>query len=74
MGEIVEPNKDGDARLTWDPENEGEVDAAKALFDSLKKKRYFAYTVKEDGGKGEVIHEFDPDAEKIIMALPMRGG
>jgi hypothetical protein len=51
-----------------------EVDAAKALFDSLKKKRYFAYTVKGDGGKGRVIHEFDPDAEKIIMALPMRGG
>ena len=74
MGELRELGQQGDAKMTWDADNEDQVEAAKALFDKLKKKRYFAYKVKRNGGKGTVIDKFDPDAEKIIMALPMAGG
>lgn len=74
MGLLVEPNQTGDTRITWDADNEVEVEVAKAAFDKLREKRYFAYKVKKAGGKGTVVHKFDPEAEKIIMALPMAGG
>jgi hypothetical protein len=44
------------------------------MFDTLKEKRYLAYTVSEDGTKGEVIREFDPEAGAIIMAPQVVGG
>jgi hypothetical protein len=74
MGELIEPNATGDTRMTWDAYNEDEVDQARTTFENLKAKGYFAYKVKKKGGKGKVVDEFDPEAEKIIMALPMRGG
>lgn len=64
----------GDSRTIWNPENQDEVDAAKATFDRLKKKGYLAYTVEEDGKRGEVIRRFDPAAGKIIMAPQLVGG
>lgn len=65
----------GDTRTIWNPENQDEVDAAKTQFDKLvKEKRYLAYTVKDDGSKGEVIRTFDPTAGKIIMAPQIQGG
>jgi hypothetical protein len=48
-------NHKGDSRLTWTSENADEVAAARQMFDTLKEKRYLAYTVSEDGTKGEVI-------------------
>ena len=74
MGELRELGPQGDTRLTWDPDEEAEVEAARDTFDTLKKKGYFAYKVKKSGDKGKVATKFDPDAEKIIMALPMQGG
>jgi hypothetical protein len=40
----------------------------------MKKKGYLAYTVKKNGDPGDVIHEFDPKAGKIIMTPQMVGG
>lgn len=74
MGELRVMGKEGDVRVMWDPANKDEVDTAKKTFDELKKKGHLAYAVKKQGGKGEVIREFDPEAGKIIMAPPMRGG
>lgn len=74
MGQLIEPNASGDTKIIWDPEKEEEVEVARNAFDKLKKKGYYAYKVKADGKKGVVTHTFDPKAEKIIMALPMRGG
>lgn len=68
------PSLDGDTRTTWNPENQDEVDNAKASFDRLKKKGYLAYTVEDNGEKGEVIQAFDPQAGRIIMAKPLAGG
>ena len=74
MGELRELGPQGDTKVIWDADEEAEVKVAKRTFNELKSKGYYAYKVKRDGDKGRVIHEFDPDAEKIIMALPMRGG
>lgn len=64
----------GDSRQTWNPESQIEVDAAKKTFEKLKKRGYLAYTVEEDGSRGEVIRDFDPTAGKIIMAPQLVGG
>lgn len=64
----------GDSKIMWDPSNADEVAAAKKTFDDLKAKRFVAYSVAPGGAKGEVIREFDPRAEKLIMAPPMAGG
>lgn len=64
----------GDSKLLWSPDNPDEVQAAKDLFDSLKAKGYLAYTVEEDGERGEVIREFDKTAGRIIMAPQLVGG
>ncbi len=65
----------GDTRTMWDPNVDEEVKAAKAQFDSLKKKGYLAYRVDPDtGNKGQVMREFDPKAGKIIMQPQMVGG
>jgi hypothetical protein len=65
----------GDSKITWDPERLVEVEAAKAQFDTLKRKGYVAYSVKgKEGAKGEIMHKFDPDAERVILAPPIAGG
>lgn len=73
-GELCVLDKTGDTKVIWDAKNEAEVAAAKATFDALKAKGYLAYSVSKDGSKGEVIREFDPKAEKIILSAPMQGG
>jgi len=65
----------GDTKIIWDRRNSEEVGAARVTFNRLRKNnRYLAYKVGPSGDKGEVITEFDPDAEKIILAPTMVGG
>lgn len=66
---------EGDTKTIWNKDNPDEVDVARRTFNDLKKKGYYAYrVVGEKGDKGEIMHEFDPKAERMIMALPMVGG
>jgi hypothetical protein len=75
MSELSVLDATGDTKLIWDRRNQVEVDAAREMFDKLKKKAYLAYTViGERGDKGTVLNRFDPDAERIIMAPPSIGG
>lgn len=74
MSELRVMDRTGDTKTIWDKDNATEVEVARETFAKLKKKGYLAYRVKKDGEKGEVIKEFDPDAEKIILAPPMAGG
>lgn len=67
-------DRTGDTKVLWSVDNPDEVDAAKKTFDSLKKKGYLAYSVKDDGTKGEVIRNFDKTAGRIIMAPQLVGG
>lgn len=64
----------GDSKLIWNTGNQAEVDAAKELFNKLRDKKYLAYTVDDDGERGEVIRRFDPNAGRIIMAPQLVGG
>lgn len=67
--------QEGDTRIMWDADRPTEVDAARAAFDAARSRGYLGYSVSESGERGnEVIREFDPEAEKIIMAPALRGG
>jgi hypothetical protein len=74
MGELRVMGKEGDAKVIWNPENDDEVAAARRTFDDLRAKGHLAYSVREEGRKGEMIRAFDPNAGKIILAPPMAGG
>ncbi len=74
MSEMRVMDHTGDTKIIWNSENKDETDAARETFNRLTKKGHKAYMVKKDGEKGEVITEFDPDAEKIILAPQMVGG
>lgn len=64
----------GDTKLIWSPSNPDEVENARRTFNDLKAKGYLAYSVSADGSKGSVLTAFDPNAEKIILSPPVRGG
>lgn len=64
----------GDSRFMWSKDNPDEINAAKKQFKALKDKGYIAYKVNAAGEKGEVLREFDPTAEKVIMAPQLVGG
>ncbi len=70
---VMAPDK-GDYKITWDPDSEAEVEAARDTFNSLKKKGMAAYSVKMGGRKGKVLNAFDPDIEAMIMAPALVGG
>jgi hypothetical protein len=68
-------NGRGDTKMTWSVDNEAEVKAVKSTFKELKGAGYVAYTVDpDDGTRGEVINEFDPEAGMMIMHAPLAGG
>jgi hypothetical protein len=68
-------DRDGDQRVMWDRGNADEVSAARRTFTDLTRKGYLAYrAVGKKGDQGEQIREFDPDAERIILAKPLQGG
>jgi hypothetical protein len=67
-------DKSGDTEVRWNRNREAEVEAARTTFDSLRAKGYMAYRMTASGSRGEVIREFDPTAERIILAPQMVGG
>ena len=74
VGELIVMDITGDTKTVWNADRPEEVEAAKAQFDSLKKKGYIAYKVDKKGEKGEIMREFDSKAESVILSPPMRGG
>lgn len=65
----------GDTALSWDINNDKEVDAAREMFDKRVKEDHwsaFKETIKYE--KGERIEKFDPKAERIILVPPIAGG
>jgi hypothetical protein len=76
MGEMAVMSREGDLKIIWNKDNADEVASARAQFEELtKKKKFLAYAVVgKNADKGEVIKEFDPNAERIILSPPMAGG
>jgi hypothetical protein len=71
-GVISEMNETGDTKIRWDKDNPDEVAAARAAFDALKAKKFRSYAM--NGKDRVIIHDFDPDAEQIVMAPQTVGG
>lgn len=75
MGEMATMNHTGDTKTIWDIGNPDEVEAARKTFNQLTGKGYAAFRVTgKDGEKGEQIRTFEPEAGKIILCPPLRGG
>lgn len=75
QGVMAVMNEEGDKKTIWNRDNPVEVEAARQEFAFFKAKGYMAYKVEgKEGTRGEVIGEFDPGAQRIIFAPPMRGG
>jgi len=74
VSELAVMDKTGDNKIEWDAGNRDQVDIARAAFDVAKAKGYLAYTMDRHGRPGEVIHSFDPSAERIIMSPQRVGG
>ncbi|KXH69816.1 MAG: hypothetical protein AM326_01715 [Candidatus Thorarchaeota archaeon SMTZ-45] len=79
MGEMRIMGIEGDNKMTWDPENLAEVKAVKEHFENHvnakdKKKRFLAFYVDKEGGKGKRMDVFDPKAGMIILVPPIGGG
>jgi hypothetical protein len=64
----------GDYHIMWDSTREEEVKQARKTFDEFKKLGWVAFSVTAKGDKDEIIRDFDPEAEKIIMAPKTAGG
>lgn len=66
----------GDSKHLWSKDNPDEVEGARALFNKMvKEKKYTAFHVKgKNGEPGEQMHEFDPNAERVIFTKPLAGG
>ena len=73
-GELSVLDQTGDTKVAWDSENDDEIAAARRTFNDLRGKGYLAFRVNKQGDKGQEMREFDPEAEKIILAPQMRGG
>lgn len=75
MGAMAVMGREGDTKHIWDKNKPAEVEAARALFNTLvKDKKYLAFKVVGDGSKGEQVKEFDANEERFIFVPPMQGG
>jgi hypothetical protein len=73
MGILRIQDATGDSELRWDVADKKSVAAANAIVDKLMDKGHIAYKTDKQGG-GEVIKSFDPNAEEIVVAVPLIGG
>lgn len=65
----------GDTKIVWNRSNAAEASLARSAFNKAKADGFMAYRVSgEKGVRGEILREFDPDAERIILAPPLQGG
>lgn len=67
-------NRTGDLKVHWTRGNAAETEMARDAFNTGRSKGMMAYRLTGGGAKGEVLSEFDPTAEKIILAPPLAGG
>ena len=74
MSEIHVLDRTGDTTTSWDPRRPDEVALAREAFDAAKAKKMLIYKANTDGTKGELLREFDPNAEKIVCSPQNVGG
>ena len=73
-GEMNVLDATGDTRIQWRKTNPDEVAAAEKRFTELKGKGFIPYKVVGATKESEVLHRFDPSAERILFVPPSIGG
>lgn len=66
-------SREGHTAIEWDVKDEASVAKVKEQFDEMISKGFLGYRIESKAG-GEVIRDFDPAAEEIIMNAPLVGG
>lgn len=74
IGEIAVLNHEGDTKISWNQNNEAEVEAARRHFDYLKGKGHSMFRLSGSDARQGQIRDFDPTAERIIAVPQMQGG
>ena len=74
MGTMAIMGKEGDLKVSWNPDNKKEVEAAEKQFADLKKQGFKPFRMYDDGKKGDELQKFDKWAEKNLFLTPMTGG
>ena len=69
---MTPPN--GYRTMTWDPETrEGQAEA-EAVFLRYTAQGYLSYRLNPSGTSGQIVKNFDPQAERLVLAPQMAGG
>ncbi|HSV44787.1 MAG TPA: hypothetical protein VLJ58_03260 [Ramlibacter sp.] len=63
----------GDKEIIWHPDRPGEVAAAKAIFEAVRKRGYLVYS-QPAAGSGTALGQFDPSVENMIAVPPIVAG
>ena len=74
MGTIHSMNRAGDSQFSWDPTVPAEVKHARGIFDEAIRQGFPVFRVRGRGAKGERLHDFEPEAERLIVVPAMMGG
>lgn len=67
-------NVTGDTKTLWDRTKPAEVEHARNTFNNMRTKGYDAFRVGPDGKKTEMLKEFDPNIESMILTERIVGG
>jgi hypothetical protein len=70
---VMDRSGDG-LKLTWNTDNEREVEAARTTFNDYRSRGYDLFSLGEGDERGERMTEFEPDVEGILAVPRMRGG
>lgn len=65
----------GDVPIMWNKDNPEEVALAREAFRNAKRAGFTIYRSEgKDGHRGQVVTEFDPKDQRLIMVRPHAGG
>jgi hypothetical protein len=70
-GELRVMGPAGDERLEWDTEVQETVETARKRFAELLLSGHVGFATT---GETRKLEAFDPQAERIVMTMPMAGG
>ena len=73
MGKLLRRTLDGDATVAeWSPED---ADSVRAAAEAMRREVAAGYVaVAGDEGRNEPVDELPPDADLVILTMPMGGG
>ena len=74
VGEMQFLNETGHSTLEWDVADLASIEIAEAEFDKLLHEGYVAFQRAQKEKEAQRVDVFDPTADEILWARPLRGG